>query len=235
MSSPVRHQGGRAQSRRTATRRAACGCGRQRDGRRSHTALSSPCAQPSRWWRWCRRNAAGDETLPCGRFLPGEHAYPGRRACAPGCMRRPASNSASSSNCARCGAPSRTRRPMSRHLVSVSYLALVGPQQCSDRTRATWRSWYGFFPWEDWRNGRPDCLNEIEPRLEAWAARPEPSCPARWMPDRRQRVRITFGWCGRDLGRGEGARALRAALRGGHRRRGHGGRVRPASRSACPG
>jgi hypothetical protein len=79
------------------------------------------------------------------------------------------------------------------HVVSISYLALVGPRQCSDRTRATWRSWYALLPWEDWRHGKPDCLGEIEAGLEAWASETESSSAASWAPDRRQRLRIAFG------------------------------------------
>jgi hypothetical protein len=75
--------------------------------------------------------------------------------------------------------------------LSVSYLSLVGPRQCSDRTQASWRSWYAFFPWEDWRSGRPECLADICARLEAWAADTEPPCVAD--ADRRRRVRMAFG------------------------------------------
>src|SRR5262249_41701965 len=81
--------------------------------------------------------------------------------------------------------------------VSVSYLALVGPRQCSDRTPAKWRSWYAFFPWEDWRYGRPECLTGILSRLEAWAGEEEePPCVAALPSDRLQRVRAAFGAAG---------------------------------------
>ena len=34
------------------------------------------------------------------------------------------------------------------------------------RRAAGWRPWYDFFPWEDWRRGRPEILETtIEPRL----------------------------------------------------------------------
>jgi hypothetical protein len=71
-------------------------------------------------------------------------------------------------------------------MVCVSYLALVGPRQCSDKTRASWRSWYAYFPWEDWRHGKPECLGEIGQRLEAWADQPH----------RAQRLRVAFGGTG---------------------------------------
>jgi hypothetical protein len=79
--------------------------------------------------------------------------------------------------------------------LSVSYLALVGPRQCSDRTPARWRSWYAFFPWEDWRYGRPDCLIDICGRLEAWS-QADPPCAAAAPSDRWQRIRMAFGVAG---------------------------------------
>jgi hypothetical protein len=80
--------------------------------------------------------------------------------------------------------------------VSVSYLALVGPRQCSDRTQAKWRSWYAFFPWEDWRYGKPECLGEICGRLEGWAAQPALPCAASPPEDRGRRLRLAFGTAG---------------------------------------
>lgn len=137
-----------------------------------------------------------DESLPCGTFLPSTHetleggvrawvhAQAGvelgflEQLCTLGRRAQAAMGTVASA------AP---------HVVSISYLALVDPRQCSDRTRATWRSWYSFLPWEDWRAGRPDCLTEIEQRLETWADEPGSPYATRWMPDRRQRVRIAFG------------------------------------------
>ena len=82
-------------------------------------------------------------------------------------------------------------------VVSVGYLAPVRPEQCSDRDGAAWRSWYAYFPWEDWRRGKPQCLTEvIEPRLEAWATHSPGHCEAgtpRDALDRSQRLRIAFG------------------------------------------
>jgi hypothetical protein len=80
--------------------------------------------------------------------------------------------------------------------ISVGYLALVGPRQCSDRTPASWRTWYAFFPWEDWRYGRPECLKGIVEQLEAWAAVQTGPCSARGADERRQRVRMAFGTAG---------------------------------------
>ncbi len=61
-----------------------------------------------------------------------------------------------------------------RHVVTIGYLALLineghANSQMSARG-ARWKNWYGFLPWEDWRNGRPALLDEIIiPQLQAWA------------------------------------------------------------------
>lgn len=57
------------------------------------------------------------------------------------------------------------------HHVSVGYLALVHIQPASRTTPPIkeFQPWYDFFPWEDWRYGRPPLLNEvILPRLRTW-------------------------------------------------------------------
>jgi hypothetical protein len=76
--------------------------------------------------------------------------------------------------------------------VSVAYLALV--REASVKGEAAWRDWYEFFPWEDWRAGRPGVLDrDIAPALEAWvAAAPDP--PHR--RERRERADIVFGFGG---------------------------------------
>jgi hypothetical protein len=80
------------------------------------------------------------------------------------------------------------------HVVSIGYLALTQPVEIQDSRSGSWRSWYFYFPWEDWRKGRPDMLEaEIVPRLKEWAARPAPRTqPARPL-ERSDRIRICFG------------------------------------------
>lgn len=57
-------------------------------------------------------------------------------------------------------------------VVSVGYLALVQEAPLTGTGDAEWRNWYDFFPWEDWRNGRPSFLNRIiAPRLRDWVSR----------------------------------------------------------------
>jgi hypothetical protein len=80
------------------------------------------------------------------------------------------------------------------HVVSIGYLALTRPNDADDVQRGAWRSWYDYFPWEDWRRGRPAALAEvIEPRLVQWAERPMlQTSPARPL-QRAERLRICFG------------------------------------------
>src|SRR4029079_16243250 len=72
-------------------------------------------------------------------------------------------------------------------LISISYLALTPSRAVLDRAGARWRSWYDFFPWEDWRDGRPSVIDEIiAPKLKAWAQASDGA------NDRRARVRLAF-------------------------------------------
>lgn len=54
-------------------------------------------------------------------------------------------------------------------VVSVGYLALVHEAPLTGTGEAEWCDWYDFFPWEDWRKGRPPVIEGIvRPRLDAW-------------------------------------------------------------------
>jgi hypothetical protein len=87
----------------------------------------------------------------------------------------------------------RHAEPGGAHTLSVGYLALT--RGAGDGLMGShWSPWYAYFPWEDWRKGKPDVLTEqIEPRLKEWAERPplpdEPARPLR----RAERLRIGFG------------------------------------------
>jgi hypothetical protein len=88
-----------------------------------------------------------------------------------------------------------------RRLISISYLALAAAASLSGAGNAkpgnaapgdaTWQNWYGFFPWEDWRSGRPALIRgEILPVLDRWAAdAPDGAERER----RRDRVTMSFG------------------------------------------
>ncbi len=74
-------------------------------------------------------------------------------------------------------------------VVSVAYLALV--REARPSGGAAWRGFYDFFPWEDWRGGRPPSLeSEIAPALEGWAKAAGDRAARR---ARRERIEITFG------------------------------------------
>jgi hypothetical protein len=83
------------------------------------------------------------------------------------------------------------------HVVSIGYLALTQARPPHELQHGAWRSWYHYFPWEDWRKGSPAILGgTIEPRLREWAARPaQRPAPARPV-SRQERVRICFGFDG---------------------------------------
>jgi hypothetical protein len=84
------------------------------------------------------------------------------------------------------------------HLVSVGYLALTRVSEESSealaRAGAAWRRWYEFFPWEDWRDGRPAILDDtLLPALQRWA-RTEPGVRPEARPlGRKERIRLAFG------------------------------------------
>jgi len=83
------------------------------------------------------------------------------------------------------------------HVVSIGYLALTQARPSLDIQNGAWRSWYHYFPWEDWRKGRPAILeNVIEPRLREWAARPTQRVSPGRPVGRKERVRICFGFDG---------------------------------------
>jgi hypothetical protein len=81
------------------------------------------------------------------------------------------------------------------HMISVGYLALTRMSENAAALRAAgagFEPWYRFFPWEDWRGGRPDILDDtIMPLLEQWTKSGKDD-PARPM-GRRERLRLCFG------------------------------------------
>ncbi|MBM3527148.1 MAG: NAD regulator [Alphaproteobacteria bacterium] len=75
------------------------------------------------------------------------------------------------------------------HTISIGYLALT---RMPKNAAGLFEPWYRFFPWEDWRDGKPDILDDaIVPLLEQWA-RGGKSEPARPL-GRKERLRHCFG------------------------------------------
>ena len=55
-------------------------------------------------------------------------------------------------------------------VISVGYLALTHEPVDTAVPDTAWAPWQRFFPWEDWRRGRPGLIDEIiVPALKAWA------------------------------------------------------------------
>lgn len=69
-------------------------------------------------------------------------------------------------------------------VLSVGYLALVREQDLSRAENSGWQDCYAYFPWEDWRGGRPPIMDEIEAALLDWTHADA---------ERRERVEICFG------------------------------------------
>jgi hypothetical protein len=76
-------------------------------------------------------------------------------------------------------------------VISVAYLAFVHEGKPSGTAGADWKEWYLFFPWEDWRAGRPEIIQRhIAPVLDAWVQSAQDS---RTRQERRERSDIHFG------------------------------------------
>ena len=63
------------------------------------------------------------------------------------------------------------------HMISVGYLALTRMPDNAAALReagAAFEPWYRFFPWEDWREARPEIIErDILPELTKWAEQGE--------------------------------------------------------------
>jgi ADP-ribose pyrophosphatase YjhB (NUDIX family) len=69
-------------------------------------------------------------------------------------------------------------------VISVGYLALTPQAIDTNAPDTAWAPWNRFFPWEDWRRGRPAGIDEvIGPALTRWAGRDA---------ERLARVRLLF-------------------------------------------
>ena len=137
---------------------------------------------------------ASDAILPSGRFAPREHASleKGLRSLA---LREAGLKLGFAQQLYTFGERAAPHSGIGAPVfVSVCYLALLGPEHCQSRSGPSWRSWYDFLPWEDWRRGRPSCLaNRIEPRLKAWAEQDPGPSAIEGALDRSQRLRVAFG------------------------------------------
>ncbi|NVK19130.1 MAG: hypothetical protein HWE30_10575 [Methylocystaceae bacterium] len=76
-------------------------------------------------------------------------------------------------------------------VLSIGYLALAQEAKPAGAGEALWQNWYRYFPWEDWRAGKPEILTqEIEPGLDEWATQADSPAEIR---ERFSRIDATFG------------------------------------------
>jgi hypothetical protein len=72
--------------------------------------------------------------------------------------------------------------------ISVAYLALV--RQSTGSAASRWLDVYAALPWEDWRSGRPQLVEEVIPsKLAPWLRAGD----ARERKERRERMAVVFG------------------------------------------
>jgi hypothetical protein len=72
-------------------------------------------------------------------------------------------------------------------VVSVGYLALTRASGEPKAPDARWGDWYRYFPWEDWREKKPEIIDKvITPALKAFTKFTDSQ-------QRRERVRLCFG------------------------------------------
>ena len=78
-----------------------------------------------------------------------------------------------------------------QRVVSISYLGLTRERLSAGARDPEWRSWYRYFPWEDWRAGpSPLIARSILPHLLNWAGDVGNATSRR---ERQQRVEVSFG------------------------------------------
>lgn len=81
-----------------------------------------------------------------------------------------------------------------KRVVSIGYLGLTyqAPDAAATKDKKVFfGDWYDYFPWEDWRDGRPRILQDaIEPGLRHWVAA---ASTAEAREDRRARASLCFG------------------------------------------
>lgn len=81
-------------------------------------------------------------------------------------------------------------------VISVGYLGLAPQAAPTPEGGGVWTDWGRFFPWEDWRTGRPALIGEaLEPALRAWA---DEGGSAGERTARTARLRAAFGTDGAD-------------------------------------
>lgn len=86
------------------------------------------------------------------------------------------------------GDRNRSGKTRGRRHLSLGYLALTRQTEPAPEA-ASWEDWYRYFPWEDWRQGKPEILRRIRAGLGRWAA----AAPRGEQMLRRDRIALLFG------------------------------------------
>ena len=61
------------------------------------------------------------------------------------------------------------QKDRSPRVISIGYLALTYPDRAKTSQNLFWGDWYSYFPWEDWRGGKPGIIDTvIGPSLRRW-------------------------------------------------------------------
>ena len=78
-----------------------------------------------------------------------------------------------------------------QRVVSIGYLALTHQARTKTTEKVFWGDWYSYFPWEDWRAGKPKVISDvIELGLKRWVAAAETKEEKNY---RRTRANLCFG------------------------------------------
>ena len=80
-----------------------------------------------------------------------------------------------------------------QRIISISYLGLTREQAEAGQYEASWRSWYGYFPWEDHRLGVLPMEKRLRSGLATWTGA---AADRATRSDRRQRAAMLFGFDG---------------------------------------
>lgn len=78
--------------------------------------------------------------------------------------------------------------------LSIGHLALARADGATMPASHVWASIYDYFPWEDWRSGRPPMLEQdLFPRLSAWVSENPTGMDPHHPLCRRERLAVAFG------------------------------------------
>ena len=135
------------------------------------------------------------EGLPFGPFDAVRPHLRDRPARLGGGADRPAARLCRATLHVRRSRPAQQAGDTDMHMASIGDLALTraADNNASRAPGATFEPWYRYFPWEDWREARPEIIeHEILPELTKWAEQGEAPETTRALP-RKDRVRLNFG------------------------------------------